>query len=69
MTRKHFIAIAEALHSCKPCPIEERRNWIDIVDRLTEVCARQNPNFSRSTFKKACGMLPEDSEVSVERTA
>ena len=46
MTRKHFIALANA--------ISESHNLDELVDRVADVCAEANPNFDRQRFIEAC---------------
>lgn len=61
MTKKHFDAVAAALHDSKPIEGEcfaclaELERWekitLEIVHRLVEVC----PNINYARFLKACG--------------
>ena len=46
MTRKHFIALANA--------IKESHGFDELVDRVADVCAEANPNFDRQRFIEAC---------------
>ena len=54
MSRKHFIALAEALawHADKLPP---DLFW-DLVDDIADVCARENGRFDRQRFRTACGV-------------
>ncbi len=56
MSRKHFIALAEALawHADKLPP---ELFW-DLVDDIGDVCQRENSRFDRQRFRRACGVDP-----------
>lgn len=47
MTRKHFIALAEALKGAKANQ--------DLIEAIMKVCHQCNSNFDRERFKEASG--------------
>ena len=47
MTRKHFIALANAIN-------ESHGHFDELVERVADVCAEANPNFDRQRFMEAC---------------
>ena len=47
MTRKHFIALANAIN-------ESHGHFDELVDRVAAVCANSTPNFDRHRFVDAC---------------
>lgn len=51
MSRKHFVALAEAIKAL--ANVTERARMAKIVG---EVCAASNPNFSWSRWNAACGV-------------
>jgi hypothetical protein len=61
MTRKNFIALADALRANIPTVDstsydEEASLFEDIVTSIMEVCQCANPRFNRTRFSKACGL-------------
>lgn len=53
MTRKDYIALAEALHEAH----EESglsTGWALTVDKIANVLAADNPRFDRERFVRAC---------------
>ena len=56
MTRKHFIAIAEALADVKPAMDkgEQYNQWFTCVVEIARVCDQFNVNFDIERFIKAC---------------
>ena len=56
MTKKHFKAIAEAMHSIKPLEHEEPYldAWYEAIGKLADVCMASNPRFNINIFQKAC---------------
>lgn len=67
MTKKHFIALANALQFAKPCKIAEpqgfkarQRQWIRDCKAIASACATANSNFDRERFLSACGLTSED---------
>ena len=53
MTRKHFIALAEALRNVRPInskghPVKER--WRRCVEAVANVCQANNDKFDHSKF-------------------
>ena len=54
MTRKDYIAIAEAV---APCGLEMGASDYELlVERLSAVFERDNPSFDRERFEQACGL-------------
>jgi len=56
MTKKHFRALAEALHRTRP---ENKRGkawgtWLYTVQEVGYVCKRDNYNFDWNRFMDAC---------------
>jgi len=51
MTRKHFVALAEAIHTITDG--EEREN---VARLIADVCRASNPQFDYSRFYTACGV-------------
>ena len=52
MSKKHFIALADALRSIKPgddCTAMMAQ-WRFTVDTLADLCARENSAFNRQRF-------------------
>jgi hypothetical protein len=67
MTRKDFVALAEAIRDCRNALIasspETSRHLIHQITRsmaldVAKVCAGQNARFDKSRFLEACGMGP-----------
>ena len=65
MTKKHFIAIAEIMtdaaygldrDTADVFPTSGKEMHADIVGRLSDYFADDNPNFDRDRFLKACGV-------------
>jgi hypothetical protein len=65
MTKKHFAAIAEliraevdALGCDSPTHpfVREHRTAVRIAEGIADLCARENPNFDRGRFLRACGL-------------
>lgn len=60
MSRKHFIALAEALKEAQPTPAEFTNNsdtcraWRTLVKRIAGVCQGASDNFNSSRFYNAC---------------
>lgn len=53
MTKKHFIALADALRAEKPgdnWDPNKRVQWDLDVKAIANVCAAQNPNFNRERW-------------------
>jgi hypothetical protein len=62
MTKKHFEALADALHYVKPSnpvvrPTDHKialacmtTMWVDAVDAIASVCGQENPRFDHSRF-------------------
>ena len=70
MTRKHYIALAEALRTERPFEDGEdyfrhsewrkgaSDEWHTIVLRIASVLAADNPRFDKQRFGRACGTRP-----------
>lgn len=61
MTKKHFIALAQALYEAKPGTfatnyLDRHTAWKCTVGAVAAVCAASNPAFNRAKFLAACGM-------------
>jgi len=56
MSRKDYILIARALRSVRSKPLNTAADCMfgDIVDKLCNVLAFNNPNFTTSKFREAC---------------
>ena len=58
MTRKHFERIAAALASVRPSfstdPTASLSQWVDTVQAICDMLARENPRFDRARFVDAC---------------
>lgn len=59
MSKKHFIALAEALRDNRPVGEGmgyqfSEEQWSDIAGRIADVCQSQNERFDRSFFIAAC---------------
>ena len=63
MSKKHFIAIAAALHASKPpmfavaeFSIVAEKQWHLTVLMIAETCQQFAPKFDRARFLRACGI-------------
>jgi hypothetical protein len=59
MSRKHFVALANAPKAEKPganWSANKHCQWQLDVNAIANVCARFNSNFKRERFLTACGM-------------
>ena len=63
MTRKDYIAIAEALSRARPdnidpivirCPVDAWDQWLRDRRRLADALYADNPRFDRDRFYSAC---------------
>lgn len=54
MTRKHFNALALALHNVKPSAAVVSDPWVNSVRAVADVCATANTGFDRQRFIEAC---------------
>lgn len=55
--KRHYEAIATVMQNCKPRPIplfNEAGQWYTTVYHLSEMLARDNPQFKRDRFERAC---------------
>ena len=52
MSRKHFIALAQALAAAGPTI--PRETFMDLVQAIADVCAAQSTTFNRQRFVDAC---------------
>jgi hypothetical protein len=55
MTKKHFIALAEALRAARPYSkyAEAWSTWTAAVENVISVCRQHGPNFNESRFRDA----------------
>lgn len=68
MSKKDFVALAEAIRSERPCTLDERSNspdphlrgaydeWGTMTLAICSVLARTNESFNRQRFLDACGV-------------
>lgn len=56
MTRKHYIALAQAIHSAVERHPEAKACAYDMAQAIATALAGDNPRFNRSKFLKACGV-------------
>lgn len=63
MTRKHFEALAEAMHSIRPSGVGfsrmedwdfARTEWSKAVAKIAAVCSESNDRFNLARFIAAC---------------
>ena len=58
MTRKDYVALAEALQRVQPITSSSfarpRSTWYRCVDSIADVLETDNPRFDRERFVKAC---------------
>ena len=64
MSRKHFVAIAQAMSDSKPLLgslnyTELRLQWLIDVDALVDALRQFNGSFDRARFLRACGIEAE----------
>ena len=53
MSKKHFIALADALREQKPAPhwdANKHVQWNQDVKAIADVCAASNPQFNRARW-------------------
>jgi len=64
MTRKHFIALAEALRTSRPSSPASAgaSSWIDAVCAVAKACEENNDRFDRERFGKASGVYTDLSD-------
>ena len=66
LSRKHFESIADGIKNLKLALIDrndfisrdlecDNQPFIDMVDDMCYMCRKDNPNFDRDKFIKACG--------------
>ena len=53
MTKRHFEAIARAMHLCRP-QSGELAQWRNACEMLADMCELENPRFDRGKFMRAC---------------
>ena len=60
MTKRHFTALASALHDTRPPQHDagEWATWLATVYAIVTVCQNANPRFDRDRFMRACGVDP-----------
>lgn len=60
MTRKDYVLLAAALKDAKPLPSpcpESCHGWRLASHAVCEALSRDNPQFDRDRFLRACGVL------------
>jgi len=59
MTKRHFQAIADCIASYGPAPATGDPEHLrrQIADSLATLCRKENPQFDRERFLKACQVL------------
>ena len=57
MTRQHFNRLAAELLWARPTPHAEYIGWEHAVQAVADACAIFNPNFDRSRFLHAAGVV------------
>tara|TARA_R100000541_G_scaffold44651_1_gene51733 strand:+ start:687 stop:905 length:219 start_codon:yes stop_codon:yes gene_type:complete len=70
LSRKHFEAIADGIKNLMDCNYADlefdNQPFINFVDDMCYMCRKDNPNFDRDKFIKACGfengLYPEEEE-------
>ena len=72
VSRKHFEAIADSIKNIRLAwsrrELEfDEQPFIDMVDDMCYMCRKDNPNFDRDKFIKACGfedgLYPEENDL------
>ena len=56
MTRKYFVAIANALADARPMGDDAYQQWVICVRAIADVCWSMNDRFERQRFYDACGL-------------
>ena len=60
MTRKDYIALAQALTVTRRDRKQSEETWREAVQNIADVLQADNGRFNRRRFLVACGLLPKE---------